>query len=239
MKHSKKIIVIPFALLSLILLWSCSFWNDVNIANQSSSQNIEETTNSSEIINDSNTDSKKMDMMDEKESMEDNSANKEVMMDSKAVETMDDSDTDSKKMDMMDEKKSMEANSTNKEVMMDSKAVETMDDKSDVKSNASTISTGVYTEYSPEWVENAQGKIVLFFHADWCPACEAIDGKVKNAEIPNGVTILKVNYDNETELKKKYGVTTQTTFVQIDSEWNKIKKWFWARSLDDIINKLQ
>ena len=201
MKHSKKIIVIPFALLSLILLWSCSFWNDVNIANQSSSQNIEETTNSSEIINDSNTDSKKMDMMDEKESMEDNSANKEVMMDSKAVETM--------------------------------------DDKSDVKSNASTISTGVYTEYSPEWVENAQGKIVLFFHADWCPACEAIDGKVKNAEVPNGVTILKVNYDNETELKKKYGVTTQTTFVQIDSEWNKIKKWFWARSLDDIINKLQ
>lgn len=96
-----------------------------------------------------------------------------------------------------------------------------------------------YSAYSSDKVTNAEGKIVLFFHADWCPACEAIDKKVNNEEIPEWVTILKVNYDNETELKKKYGVTTQTTFVQVDNEGNKITKWFWARSLDEIIQKLK
>jgi thiol-disulfide isomerase/thioredoxin len=58
---------------------------------------------------------------------------------------------------------------------------------------------------------------VLFFAADWCPYCQA-DLKDIN---PNGkrlgdVTILVANYDTATELKAKYGITVQNTFVQID-----------------------
>jgi hypothetical protein len=36
---------------------------------------------------------------------------------------------------------------------------------------------------------------------------------------------LKTDYDSNNELKKKYGVTYQHTFVQIDSNGNMITKW--------------
>lgn len=98
---------------------------------------------------------------------------------------------------------------------------------------------GIYTQYSPEAVENATGKIVLFFHAHWCPACVAIDNKINSEDISSDVTILKVNYDDSDDLKKKYWVTTQTTFVQIDKTGEKIKTWVWARDLADIESKLK
>ncbi len=73
----------------------------------------------------------------------------------------------------------------------------------------------------------AHGTTVLFFHADWCPACQGIDKALKKMpdQIPAGATIVKVNFDKQTDLRKKYDVTTQTTFVQIDKDGKLIKKW--------------
>lgn len=89
---------------------------------------------------------------------------------------------------------------------------------------------GSYQDYSPETAkaEQAAGhKVVLFFHADWCPFCVEADKqfKAKLDQIPQGVTVLKTNYDTETALKKKYAVTYQHTFVQIDAEGNLSSKW--------------
>ncbi len=66
----------------------------------------------------------------------------------------------------------------------------------------------------------AKGNIVLFFHANWCPTCVAIEKDIeKNKKnIPENLTLLKVNYDDADDLKEKYGVTGQYTFVQIDNE---------------------
>lgn len=97
----------------------------------------------------------------------------------------------------------------------------------------------VYSEYSEDLVKNATWNIVLFFHANWCPSCVSIDKNVSSSTIPSDLTLLKVDYDNSDDLKTKYGVLSQTTFVQVDNKWNMIKKWVSARDLDDIISKIK
>ena len=86
-----------------------------------------------------------------------------------------------------------------------------------------------YVDYSPEELERhqARGATLLFFHAAWCPTCRSADTDIsKNGNaFPPELAILKVNYDKERDLKRRYNVTTQHTFVQIDSEGNEIKKW--------------
>ena len=67
---------------------------------------------------------------------------------------------------------------------------------------------------------------VLFFAADWCPSCQA-DLKDINA---NGsrlgqVNVVVVDYDKSADLKAKYGITAQDTFVQIDQMGAKLAIW--------------
>lgn len=90
--------------------------------------------------------------------------------------------------------------------------------------------TSWYTAYSPEALAAAtvgNQKAVIFFHASWCPTCKAAseDFQANIDKIPGDVTILKADYDTETELKKKYGVVMQDTFVQIDSTGKELSKW--------------
>ena len=89
---------------------------------------------------------------------------------------------------------------------------------------------GAYKDYSAATVvaeQEAGNKVVLFFHAPWCPFCKAANTEflARASEIPSGVTLLKTDYDSNTELKQKYGVTYQHTFVQIDNDGNSVSKW--------------
>lgn len=101
------------------------------------------------------------------------------------------------------------------------------------------MGVGTYEDYSPEKVVANNGAI-LFFHASWCPTCQALDSNLKNSleKIPEGVAILKVSYDKETELKKKYEVTYQHVLVQVDAEGNLIQKWSGDITLDQILNRI-
>jgi len=100
---------------------------------------------------------------------------------------------------------------------------------------------GSFETYSAEKVANATGDVVIFFHATWCPSCRALIGDIeKNARvIPAGTTILKADYDTETALKKKYGVTTQHTLVQVDNDGNLIKKWSGGSKLANLLLEIQ
>lgn len=101
---------------------------------------------------------------------------------------------------------------------------------------------GSYEAYEASKLSLAEkGKVVLFFHAGWCPTCKAADADIKAnlSKIPDGVTILKVDYDSSTELKKKYGVTYQHTFVQVDASGNMLKKWSGSSSLAEIAAQVQ
>jgi thiol-disulfide isomerase/thioredoxin len=89
---------------------------------------------------------------------------------------------------------------------------------------------GSYKDYSADVVmaEQAAGqKVVLFFHAVWCPYCQAADKVFKDhpENIPAGISVLKTDYDSNTALKEKYGVNYQHTFVQIDNQGNLVTKW--------------
>lgn len=89
---------------------------------------------------------------------------------------------------------------------------------------------GAYLDYSTENFDRAvlaRHKIVLFFHAPWCPFCRAADKAFTErlGEIPQNVTVLKTDYDTSSDMKTKYGVTYQHTFVQVDSNMNLITKW--------------
>ena len=59
-------------------------------------------------------------------------------------------------------------------------------------------------------------KILLLFHADWCPTCKLqkkVLGKLEQEGALKGLTIYDVNYDKETEFKKEMKVTHQSVFV--------------------------
>lgn len=73
---------------------------------------------------------------------------------------------------------------------------------------------------------SAQGPTLLFFAADWCPTCRvALKDIDANGARLNGITVVVVDYDNAADLKRRYGVTTQHTFVQIDARGNRIAIW--------------
>ncbi len=72
----------------------------------------------------------------------------------------------------------------------------------------------------------AKNPTVLFFAADWCPSCQA-DLKDINA---NGsrlgkTNVVVVDYDKSADLKARYGVTMQDTYVQIGAMGEKIAIW--------------
>ena len=100
---------------------------------------------------------------------------------------------------------------------------------------------GKYLGYGNTDIASLEGDIVLFFHAGWCPTCRAVDTDIMNKvdTIPDGLTIVKVDYDRSQELKSRYGVTTQHTFVQIDNQGNKIASWTGGNTLDSVVAKVQ
>ena len=87
-------------------------------------------------------------------------------------------------------------------------------------------SAGMYIAYDPAKLALAKdNKVVIFFHAPWCPTCRALEAEINSAGVKSGVVILKADYDSSKELKAKYGVTSQHTFVQVDASGNKLNKW--------------
>lgn len=111
-----------------------------------------------------------------------------------------------------------------------------------MKKGETMIKKGSYETYASEKIARAEtGDVVLFFHASWCPSCRGLNADIeKNLDaIPSGVSILKVDYDKETELKKKYGVTYQHTLVQVDKDGNLVKKWSGTPTLNSFVSEIQ
>jgi thioredoxin 1 len=101
---------------------------------------------------------------------------------------------------------------------------------------------GTYEQYAPEKLSRAEtGDVVLFFHANWCPICRALEQDITAdlSRIPANTHILKVDYDTATELRQKYGVTVQHTFVQVDAQGNAVAKWIDATNLPEVLARIR
>lgn len=82
-------------------------------------------------------------------------------------------------------------------------------------------------------------KTVYFFAASWCPTCKATyeDIRKNAASIPADLRIVFVNYDTEKDLKMKYGVTYQHTFVVSDDMGKAVKVWSGTATVAEIVAK--
>ena len=167
----------------------------------------------------------------------------EAMM---AKEKMEQQAMDDKKMAeekaMMDKKAMEEKEAMMKDGTTNTESMMKKDETSMMDKGDTMMKVGSYEAYSADKIARAEtGDVVLFFHASWCPSCRglntSIEGNLKS--ISEGVTILKTDYDKETELKKKYGVTYQHTLVQVDKDGNMIKKWSGGSSLDNLLSQIQ
>jgi len=96
--------------------------------------------------------------------------------------------------------------------------------KQPAASSAVAQQPGVYQDYSEATFASAKGTRLLFFHAPWCPQCRKLDESIKKTPLPNGLTIFKVDYDTQTTLRQQYGVTLQTTIVNVGQDGTAINK---------------
>lgn len=108
-----------------------------------------------------------------------------------------------------------------------------------IPSAAVTNNAGSYVslaDYNANPAKYNDFKKVYFFHAGWCPICQAIDKEINSdiSKLPAGVVFVKTDFDSSTDLRKKYGVTTQYTFVQVDGSGNETAQWS-ATSLSDAV----
>ncbi len=71
------------------------------------------------------------------------------------------------------------------------------------------------------------GPAILYFHAEWCPTCRAamVSFRGRWPEVQPGITLVIADYDTEVDLKARYGVTYQNTFVQVGTDGEKIQIW--------------
>lgn len=125
-------------------------------------------------------------------------------------------------------------------VMGDKKEETSITDKETEKKDE--MMKGSYEAYSSDKLARAEtGDVVLFFHASWCPSCRSLNSDIEAnvSSIPEGVSILKLDYDKEVELKKKYGVTSQHTLVQVDKDGNLIKKWSGSPNLNSLVSSIE
>ena len=112
-------------------------------------------------------------------------------------------------------------------------------DESQEASVVTTVETaGTYANYDSSLVGQTDTTVLAFF-ATWCPSCVTADKGISGAEIPDGLTILKADFDSETELRKQYGVTSQHTYVQVDADGNLVKKWVGGTTVEEVVEKVQ
>ena len=111
-------------------------------------------------------------------------------------------------------------------------------------SNLVASAASSYVDYNPDlFARTAKSgdSAVLFFHASWCPSCRVLNKDIeKNIDqIPEGVTIFKVDYDSNGDLRSEYGINYQHSFVLVDEELNGVAKWAGSSNLQEVIETIE
>lgn len=133
------------------------------------------------------------------------------------------------------QKKGAEALAMKKEQETAAMAKEKTGEVMEKETDTVAMAKGNYTDYNASKLASAEnGKVILYFYAPWCPICRESNKNFEASPAPDGLTLLKVDYDSSGDLKKKYGVTYQHTFVQVDKDGKLLKKWNGSKNYDEI-----
>jgi thiol-disulfide isomerase/thioredoxin len=139
----------------------------------------------------------------------------------------------------------VEAENTMIEAEMDAEVkmnTDTMYEPEAASAPVSAASAGTFETYGADKLAlAADGTVVLFFHAAWCPSCRSLENDLNASlnDIPANTHILKLDYDTETALKKKYGVVRQHTLIVVDVSGNEVKKLTGlTNTLEQVVNQI-
>lgn len=95
-----------------------------------------------------------------------------------------------------------------------------------------------YNEYNADPAAYENGDVVLFFNASWCPTCQAANANLESEPVPDGLTVVSVDYDSNGNLRQQYGVTVQHTYVQIGPDGEEMTKFTGSNSAAEIQDQL-
>jgi thiol-disulfide isomerase/thioredoxin len=109
-------------------------------------------------------------------------------------------------------------------------------------SDSPNTATGKYISidmYEASPAAYTESQVVLFFNAAWCSTCKVARDNFEAtlSDIPEDLTVVVVDFDDSNELRKKYGVTVQHTFVQIDANGDEVKKWSGSTTFDEVVDQ--
>lgn len=110
-------------------------------------------------------------------------------------------------------------------------------------SETTTVAAGDYIPYESFVTSGdkySDSKVVLFFNAVWCSTCQQARENIEASlgQIPENLAIVVVDFDSSIDLRKKYGVTVQHTFIEIDSAGEPLGKWSGSVTVDQIVEQL-
>lgn len=144
----------------------------------------------------------------------------------------------------MMEKSATESETPEQEAMEQKNA---MMEKTDDSKMMDKSTSSRYVPYTKAAYDEALGKRrVLYFYATWCPSCKQAneDFTANPNKIPEDVIVLRINYNDpdtdqeEKDLAKKYGITYQHTFVQVDSAGKELTKWNGGQT-DELVTNIK
>ena len=97
-----------------------------------------------------------------------------------------------------------------------------------------------YETYAAAPDNYSASNVVLFYNAYWCSTCKAArDGfEAGLSEMPEDLTIVLVDFDENTEMRKKHDVIVQHTFIQIDSAGKELQRWYGSTTVAELAEKI-
>lgn len=117
-------------------------------------------------------------------------------------------------------------------------AMATKEPKSAAPNRAVPGSIVSYADYQSDPKKYADSDVVLFFNASWCPTCQEATENLTSETLPDGLTIVDVDYDDNTDLRQQYGVTTQHTFVHVDASGKELVTFTGSTTAGQIMGQL-
>lgn len=116
-------------------------------------------------------------------------------------------------------------------------------DEAEETIEAPAVGMGEVVAYSEEALRNSTTENnVIFFHAEWCSVCNSVDRNLQAANIPDDLTIFKLDYDSAEgqRLKDVYSIPIQYTMVQVQTDGTEITQWVnqFNYGINEIVEQL-